>query len=219
MFRSLVISILTLITLPSFAQYNIKKLMEEGRHSLDNGYYILSIEIFQRIVALKPNLYEAWYLMALSKYHLEDYKGADDDCQKALQLQPYIADIYDLYGMVCIREGDYDNAFKAYTKALEIDQNNQEYCFNRAYCLYMTDRNNEALSYLLLITKRWPKFSAAQKLIEEVKSGRKPKEKSIRSAKNDSWKINSLTNSSLLMQKVDKANTHQQSKAIKMKLN
>ncbi len=83
----------------------------------------------------------------------------------------------------------------------------------------MTDRNNEALSYLLLIIKRWPKFSAAQKLIEEVKSGRKPKEKSIRSAKKDSWKINSLTNSSLLMQKVDKENTHQQSKAIKMKLN
>ena len=42
--------------------------------------------------------------MALSKYHLEDYKGAYEDCEKALELQPYIADIYDLYGLICIHE-------------------------------------------------------------------------------------------------------------------
>ena len=86
--------------------------MEEGRNSLSNGYYISSLDIFQRIVALKPNLYEAWYLMALSKYHLEDYKGAYEDCEKALELQPYIADIYDLYGLICIHEEKYDKAIK-----------------------------------------------------------------------------------------------------------
>ncbi len=111
--------------------------MEEGRSSLNNGYYIISLDIFRRIVALKPNLYEAWYLMALSKYHLEDYKGAYEDCQKALELQPYIADIYDLYGLICIHEEKYDNAVDAYTKAIKINSDNQELWFNRAYCLYM----------------------------------------------------------------------------------
>ena len=74
MFRFFVIFIFALFASPSSAQYNIKRLMEEGRNSLSNGYYISSLDIFQRIVALKPNLYEAWYLMALSKYHLEIIK-------------------------------------------------------------------------------------------------------------------------------------------------
>ena len=174
MFRSLVISIFILFASPSSAQYNIKRLMEEGRSSLNNGYYIISLDIFRRIVALKPNLYEAWYLMALSKYHLEDYKGAYEDCQKALELQPYIADIYDLYGLICIHEEKYDNAVDAYTKAIKINSDNQERWFNRAYCLYMKGSLREASLQLSSILKRWPDLSVAQTLLKDIKSGRKP---------------------------------------------
>ena len=174
MFRSLVISIFILFASPSSAQYNIKRLMEEGRSSLNNGYYIISLDIFRRIVALKPNLYEAWYLMALSKYHLEDYRGAYEDCQKALELQPYIADIYDLYGLICIHEEKYDNAVDAYTKAIKINSDNQELWFNRAYSLYMKGSLREASLQLSSILKRWPDLSVAQTLLNDIKSGRKP---------------------------------------------
>ena len=174
MFRSLVISIFILFASPSSAQYNIKRLMEEGRSSLNNGYYIISLDIFRRIVALKPNLYEAWYLMALSKYHLEDYRGAYEDCQKALELQPYIADIYDLYGLICIHEEKYDNAVDAYTKAIKINSDNQELWFSRAYCLYMKGSLREASLQLSSILKRWPDLSVAQTLLNDIKSGRKP---------------------------------------------
>ena len=174
MFRSLVISIFILFASPSSAQYNIKRLMEEGRSSLNNGYYIISLDIFRLIVALKPNLYEAWYLMALSKYHLEDYKGAYEDCQKALELQPYIADIYDLYGLICIHEEKYDNAVDAYTKAIKINSDNQELWFNRAYSLYMKGSLREASLQLSSILKRWPDLSVAQTLLNDIKSGRKP---------------------------------------------
>lgn len=180
MFRSLVISIFILFASPSSAQYNIKRLMEEGRSSLNNGYYIISLDIFRRIVALKPNLYEAWYLMALSKYHLEDYRGAYEDCQKALELQPYIADIYDLYGLICIHEEKYDNAVDAYTKAIKINSDNQEFWFNRAYCLYMKGSLREASLQLSSILKRWPDLSVAQTLLNDIKSGRKPIRKTSR---------------------------------------
>ena len=159
MFRFFVIFIFALFASPSSAQYNIKRLMEEGRNSLSNGYYISSLDIFQRIVALKPNLYEAWYLMALSKYHLEDYKGAYEDCEKALELQPYIADIYDLYGLICIHEEKYDKAADAYTKA---------------YSLYMKGCPKEALQQLSSVLKRWPDLSVAQALWNDIKLGKKP---------------------------------------------
>ena len=179
MLRSVVVSLLCLLALPSAAQYNIKKMMEEGRRTLDQGYYVISMQIFTRIVALKPNLYEAWYQMALSKYHLEDYKGAADDCRRALALQPYIADIYELYGMTNIRVERYDSAIVAFTHAIEITPDNRDYWFNRAYCLYQVGDSKAALQQVDYILKRWRNFSAAAQLREDIVAGRKPKKQII----------------------------------------
>ena len=173
MVRGIVVSLLCLLAMPSAAQYNIKKMMEEGRRTLDRGYYVASMQIFTRIVALKPNLYEAWYLMALSKYHLEDYKGAGEDCRRALDLQPYIAEIYELYGMVSIREEHYDSAVVAYTHALEISPDNRDDWFNRAYSLYQAGDRQAAL-------RRWKNFEMAARLYDDIAAGRRPKPQPIR---------------------------------------
>lgn len=219
MLRHLTIALLLSLTLPSFAQYNIKRLMEEGRNSLDAGAYVASMQIFHRIVSLKPKLYEAWYLMALAKYHLEDYKGADDACVKALALQPYIADIFELYGMTCIREERFPNAIEAYTKALDINPDNQEYWFNRAYCLYMTDNRKEAATQLAYIRKRWPMFEQAKTFEEEVKAGRKPKTNQSTAAKSNIMKLSLLNKGAWLMQRMDKEGKPKaENKQIKVKL-
>lgn len=183
MLRNIVVSLLCLLALPASAQYNIKKMMEEGRRTLDQGYYVVSMQIFNRITALKPNLYEAWYLMALSKYHLEDYKGTVNDCQSALTLQPYIADIYELYGMANIRLERYDSAIVAYTHALDINPDNRDYWFNRAYCLYQIADKQQATQQLAYILKRWPTFAAAKQLNDDIKAGRKPQQQPSRPSK------------------------------------
>ncbi|AEA21630.1 tetratricopeptide repeat protein [Prevotella denticola] len=180
MVRGIVVSLLCLLAMPSAAQYNIKKMMEEGRRTLDRGYYVASMQIFTRIVALKPNLYEAWYLMALSKYHLEDYKGAGEDCRRALDLQPYIAEIYELYGMVSIREEHYDSAVVAYTHALEISPDNRDDWFNRAYSLYQAGDRQAALRQLDYILRRWKDFETAARLYDDIVAGRRPKPQPVR---------------------------------------
>lgn len=192
MLRGIVVFLLCLLTLPSAAQYNIKKMMGEGRRTLDEGYYVTSMQIFSRVVALKPNLYEAWYLMALSKYHLEDYKGAANDCRQALVLQPYIADIYELYGMTNIRLERYDSAVVAYTHAIDINPDNRDYWFNRAYCLYQVGDKNTSLSQLDYILKRWPSFDAAQQLRSDVIAGRKPRQQASNTKNPQFYKLPSL---------------------------
>lgn len=82
--RAALALLLLLLAAPMMAQYNIKKLMDEGRRSLDQGYYVVALQIFQRVVGLRPDKNEARYLSALSKYHLEDYKGAENDCFREL---------------------------------------------------------------------------------------------------------------------------------------
>ena len=49
--RTAITVVLLVLCLPLFAQYNIKKLMDEGRSSLDNGYYVVAMQIFQRVVS------------------------------------------------------------------------------------------------------------------------------------------------------------------------
>lgn len=166
--------------------------MEEGRRTLDQGYYVTSMQIFSRIVALKPNLYEAWYLMALSKYHLEDYKGAGDDCRRTLSLQPYVADIYELYGMSSIRVERYDSAIVAFTRAIDITPANRDYWFNLAYCLYQVGDSQTALRHLDYILWRWRSFDAATQLRADILAGRKPRQQPVKPNGSPFYRLPSL---------------------------
>lgn len=155
--------------------------MEEGRHTLDMGYYLVSMEMFNRVASLKPNNYEAWFLMGKSKFHLEDYEGAEQDCTRAILLNPYIKDIYELRAMCRIRMEKFDSAAVDYTSAIELDKDNRDFWFNRAYCYYRGGQRDIALQQLDYIVGRWSDFSEARKLLRELKSGKQP------SPKHDKW--------------------------------
>lgn len=160
--------------LPVSAQYNVKNMMEEGRRQLDLGYYVVAMQIFERIAAVKPHLYEAWYLSAFCKYRLEDFKGAAEDGSRALALQPYITDIFDLHAMASMRLERYDSAAVDYTRALELDDDNRNYWYNRAYAIYMGGDSATARQQLDYIIRRWPLFQQAQWLLGMVKKGIRP---------------------------------------------
>lgn len=168
--RTAILVVLLVICLPLCAQYNIKKLMDEGRSSLDNGYYVVALQIFQRVVGLRPDKNEAWYLSGVSKYHLDDYKGAENDCTKAIDLNPFFVDYFELRAMSRLREEKYDSAIVDFTHALEMDPDNKDYWFNRAYCysqLNAYDIANQQLDYIL---KRWPEFTSAINLRQTIRS-------------------------------------------------
>ncbi len=172
--RWLFLALLLVAALPLAAQYNVKKMMEEGRRQLDLGYYVVAMQMFERIAAVKPNLYEAWYLSALCKYRLDDFKGAADDGSRALALQPYVVDIFDLHGMASMRLERYDSAAIDYTRALELDAGNRDYWYNRAYAIYMGGDSATARTQLEFITRRWPRFAQAADLLRAVVAGVRP---------------------------------------------
>lgn len=174
MVRRLLIALMLFAAMPVSAQYNIKKMMEEGRRTLDMGYYLVSMELFNRVVSLKPKLYEAWFLMGKSKYHLEDYEGAEQDCTHAVDLNPYIVDIHELRAMCRIRMELFDSAAVDYTAAIELEPDRRDFWFNRAYCYYRGGHRDIALQQLDYIVSRWHGFAEALTLQREVQSGRQP---------------------------------------------
>lgn len=159
---------------PVAGQYNIKKMMEEGRSNLSSGFYVASMDYFERVISLKPNMYEAWHLLGKSKYHLEDYAGAEHDCTEAIKLNPYVADIYDLRAMSRIRQERYDSAAVDYTRAIDLRPDSRDYWYNRAYCYFHAGERQLALQQLDYVVKRWKDFRQARQLRREVKSGRRP---------------------------------------------
>lgn len=154
------------------AQYNVKKLMEEGRETLDKGYYLVAMQIFSRILSVKPNLYEPWFLRGTAKYQLDDFEGAEGDCSAAINLNPYADEVYELRAMSRIRLEKYDSAAVDYTHAVELNKDNRDYWYNRAYCYYYGGQTALALQQLDYILKRWPQFHEAFVLRRDILNGK-----------------------------------------------
>jgi tetratricopeptide (TPR) repeat protein len=64
------------------------------------------------------------------KYFLEDYKGAIQDCDKAIKQNPNYAGAYKLRGMANRKLKNNDSAIRDYCKAIELNPNDpQAYIF------------------------------------------------------------------------------------------
>ena len=81
---------------PIKAQFNTNRLMISGRSALYYEDYVLSIQYFNQVLTAKPYLYEPWFYRGLAKFYLHDFSGAEADVTKAVELNPYIYNMYEL---------------------------------------------------------------------------------------------------------------------------
>ena len=78
------------------AQINTDRVLIIGRNALYFEDYVLSIQYFNRVINAKPYLADPYYFRAAAKYSLDDLKGAEDDCNKALEINPFMVNVYNL---------------------------------------------------------------------------------------------------------------------------
>ena len=78
--------------------------------------------------------------------------------------------------MTNIRLERYDSAVVAYTHAIDINTDNRDYWFNRAYCLYQVGDKNTSLSQLDYNSETLAILDAALQLRSDVIAGRKPRQ-------------------------------------------
>ena len=142
------------------AQYNVDRLIESGRVAVAYEDYILGIQYFNKVIALKPRLYEAWHYRAVAKFHLDDFRGAESDVSEAINLNPYVTQLYDLRGISRIRLDNYEGAIADYDKALALNPSNQNYWYNRAACRVEIKDFERAHLELDTIISKWKKYAA-----------------------------------------------------------
>jgi tetratricopeptide (TPR) repeat protein len=156
------------LSLNAKAQFNIDRMLISGEIALHYEDYVLSIQYFNQIISLRPQLYKPWQLRGAAKFYLEDFAGAEDDATEAIKLNPYIDIIYDLRAIARIRQEKYGEAALDYTSAIKINPTQQNYWYNRAICEYNLKNYDTALMQIDTITQKWKNFANAYSLKAEI---------------------------------------------------
>lgn len=150
------------------AQYNVDRLIMNGEVALHYDDYVLSIQYFNKVLALKPYLWLPWYDRAVAKFYLDDYIGSEGDASKAIDLNPYIEQIFDLRAISRIRQEKYQGAIADYDRAIHLNPSVSSFWVNRAICRINTQDYDQALLDADTIIKKWSKIATAYSLKAEV---------------------------------------------------
>ena len=150
------------------AQYNAERLMESGEVAMHYEDYVLSIQYFNRIIALKPYLYLPWYYRAVDKFYLDDFMGAESDVSKAIELNPYVNEMFELRALTRIRQSKFADAIADYTQAISLMPQVRNYWFNRAICMMNLKEYDKALQQTDSIASQWRNFAPNYSLKAEI---------------------------------------------------
>ena len=166
--RRILILIIALLPLTARGQYNINRLLTSGQVALHYEDYVLSIQYFNQIIALKPHLYLPWHLRAVAKFYLDDFVGAEVDATEAMSRNPYVKEIYDLRAISLIRQRKFEAAIADYDKAIKMEPSVQSFRYNRAICLMNIKDYDHALQETDTIIRRWSTYTNAYTLKAEI---------------------------------------------------
>ncbi len=114
------------------AQINTDRVLSIGRNALYFEDYVLSIQYFNQVIKSKPWLAEPYFLRAVAKINLEDYKGAEEDCTLCIERNPFLVQAYYARGIARQSMEAYDAAIADYDKGLEFKAGDRKILVNKA---------------------------------------------------------------------------------------
>lgn len=160
----------TLLLFPTLvcAQINTERVMMIARNALYFEDYVLSIQYFNQVINAKPYLYEPYFFRGLAKINLDDFQGAEVDCDDAIQRNPFVVGAYQIRGLARIRQNKYDGAIEDYQKALHYAPENVTLWHNLALCHIQKKDYKAAAQDLAKLLAISPKYTRAYLMRGEV---------------------------------------------------
>ncbi len=151
---------MVILLLPTWvcAQINTERVMTIARNALYFEDYVLSIQYFNQVINAKPYLFEPYFYRGLAKISLDDFQGAESDCNEAIQRNPFVVGAYQIRGLARIRQNKYDEAIEDYRTALKYAPENVTLWHNLTLCHIQKEEYEAAkedLSELLTIAPRY----------------------------------------------------------------
>ncbi len=100
---------------------DLNALMKQGTFALGARDFDLALESFNALIALAPNLAEAWNKRATLYYLMEDYDSSVADVKKTLALEPRHFGAIVGMGLMYEALGDREAALEAFRRGLEVN--------------------------------------------------------------------------------------------------
>ncbi|WP_392532288.1 CheR family methyltransferase [Nostoc sp. C117] len=89
---------------------NTQTLLDTAKESLIQEAYADVIQIAQQLIAVAPQHFQAYCLMAEAYANFGNYSQANQACQQALQISPLAIEPYHLLAQIAEEQGDSDSA-------------------------------------------------------------------------------------------------------------
>lgn len=126
------------------------------RCKFDQKQYRQGIEIVQRAIQLAPQEGYYFYLMAFGYYQLDANAAALRHLQKAVELSPWSAEFFGLWGLVLLDEKQFEQALQRANEGLAVDAENIT-CLNvRSTALNKLKRVDDAMETMQDALERDP---------------------------------------------------------------
>lgn len=140
------------------AQVDAEQVVRIGRNVLSMEDFMLAIQYFNQAIKAKPYLADPYYLRALAKVNLEDYKGAEEDCSLALERNKFKAEAYKLRGFARQNLGKDSLAIADYDAGLKYYPLDKYFLYYKAIAQSEIKDFNGADSTFVRLLKAYPAF-------------------------------------------------------------
>ena len=153
----IIFSILSIVT--TSAQINTDRVMMIGRNALYFEDYVLAIQYFNQIIKSKPYLAEPYYYRAISKYFLDDFKGAEEDCTLSIERNQFLYGAYQLRADSRQNQKNYGGAEEDYEISLKQNPNDKFILINLGIVNIENKDFDKAEGYLNQLVNTYPSFT------------------------------------------------------------
>ncbi|MBP1616250.1 MAG: hypothetical protein H6Q14_77 [Bacteroidetes bacterium] len=140
------------------AQIDTEKAMTTGRNALYREDYTTALDCFDQVINVKPFLSEPYYYRAITRYYLNDIKGAEEDCSSCIQRNPFLTNAYQLRGEIRQQSDNFNGAKDDYEQALKEMPSNKFLLVNLGIVNIRRKSYEEAKSYLDKVIRIYPKY-------------------------------------------------------------
>lgn len=151
--------IIMIATLSTTAQVDTDRVMIIGKNALYFEDYVLAIQYFNQVIGAKPYLAEPYYFRALSKFMLDDFKGAEEDASACLQRNPYYTAAYQLRGAARQNQEKFLDAATDYQRSLEFFPEDRITLVNMGIVNIEMEQYDVAEKFFEVLTRRFPDYT------------------------------------------------------------
>lgn len=144
-----------------FAQYDKDVFLMRGRQALSDGKYALAIDNFNVLARLDTSDYWNFFFRGIAKYNLGDIRGAQQDFDRSVRLNPVFTNGYHYRAITRSRQGLYEEGLQDFEKALSLRPGYIGLYFSRGVTFFLAQRFEEALADFNRYIKQEPKDPGA----------------------------------------------------------